>query len=482
MSSNIGNFLAEQVAEGQRVDSGEFTLDSAKARAKLAEFALSEPGLWVVKIVQSAVACGAPDIEFVMPKREVKVCFLNKPGWCAEKICSFVLSARVPPDRAMAHFQAGILGSSLGEVTDRLSWECGGKRVSLDSRGVSVQDVEDDGYLKLHLRRSQKPSVSVKFFNTPLRYYFRETAHEFHALVERCRCSPIPVQVDGYMLPRHYAQTFLKLPTQNNYDSENPSGRASLLTLIPLTELPEAESLAYPLRETLLKPEPRSYDEHPKFSPTQLPLDEGRRARGVVALYSGLQRRSQINYLLDGALIESRVAFSENPISKAFPALERALNNNKDDFPFDLYLAITPERVDLSHFQVRDLSFAGLGLELCLALKRTFEQIRDNCDKPWDFFHLYKPDFNSVKNVSAGEIVGTGVASLFIPHLLVVGASVLVAGPLFKLYKPRGDKKKAKELKIRLEVVISDLGEIVEQIQAGGNFELKDHIEAEFPR
>ena len=56
---HLERFIEEQQAAGQHIDSGTFTLSLERAHETLRDFQLASPELYVLKLVQAAVAAGA---------------------------------------------------------------------------------------------------------------------------------------------------------------------------------------------------------------------------------------------------------------------------------------------------------------------------------------------------------------------------------------------------------------------------------------
>lgn len=66
----LEDFLDGEYAEGERDSAGEFTLAQAQALEKLSQFQLADPGAWILKLLQGAVAAGASEIRVVVKAKE----------------------------------------------------------------------------------------------------------------------------------------------------------------------------------------------------------------------------------------------------------------------------------------------------------------------------------------------------------------------------------------------------------------------------
>ena len=58
---DIEEFLSREIHEAQFVSSGQFSLDESRSLDKLAQYQSERPGLWLVKLLQAAVALGAEE-------------------------------------------------------------------------------------------------------------------------------------------------------------------------------------------------------------------------------------------------------------------------------------------------------------------------------------------------------------------------------------------------------------------------------------
>lgn len=451
MTDGIQNYLDDQSEDGQSLDGGEFTLHSAKARAKLAQFAFPEPGLWVVKIVQAAVAAGAPWIDFKFLKREVQIRFLNTQNWDAEMILKLILSATTSSSRDLMHLQAGLLAVSSG-INEMVAWSCGGKQVRVGEDQCEVSEALANEEVQIQAKRPAKSFTEQGLFNSPVRYLFRQTAHEYKALVERCFCCPIPVILDSYELPRRYAQPSGMLPRKDGFDSESNTGMRQVFAIQPITYQESPTELAYPLSEEQTYPEVEPLENKAHFTATQFPARGP--VNGIVVLHSALQYKSRVNLLVDGAVIEKEPLDTVLKDSR----LEQALADVKEDFYLDVYLSVDASQLDLSHFQLKSQNLEALVPILARATHQVLDSMQRHCDRPWKFdtfdLRLLK---GNIKNVSAGEVLGAGFLSMFIPHAVVIGGIALVASPLVSLAKPHLDRRKAKALKKRISSVLTKL-------------------------
>lgn len=83
---DIEAFLAKEVREAQFDSTGSFSLDEGRSLDKLAQFQAERPGLWLVKLLQAAVASGARELQVRQFAHTTRVTFeprrnLDWPSW-----------------------------------------------------------------------------------------------------------------------------------------------------------------------------------------------------------------------------------------------------------------------------------------------------------------------------------------------------------------------------------------------------------------
>ena len=82
--------LENERAAGQLVEPGTISIDMQGALEKFGKFGLARPGFWVLKIVQAAVACGAPELHFKFLRKKVVITFENTMAWQASEVLAMV--------------------------------------------------------------------------------------------------------------------------------------------------------------------------------------------------------------------------------------------------------------------------------------------------------------------------------------------------------------------------------------------------------
>lgn len=449
--SELSEYLDQEKRDGISQESGVFNLNPAQAMQKLAQFALPEPGLWVVKLVQAAVAAGSDEVRIKFLRQKVIMAFKNSRQWDAEEILQMLLSGQIPKERELKHLQTGLLAATEG-LTQDIAWSCGNTRVFVDDNGPRVIQAEASEDFQLVVTRAKKAKVKPSTFGSPIRYLFRKTAHEYKALVDRCRVCPIPVRVDGYQLPTHYHCHIWQLPTKPNFNGENPNGRGLLFAQLPLPGYSQRAILPFPIcPQPLVERSQERNQFSALFCLPETPV------RGLVCLYSILQRESRVCFVLDGAMVEEIKLFRNSDQKPALKELQEILNNGKDDFVLDYYFALEPDDLDLSHFKVRDVDLQELVLPSLSALEELFREALVNCQKPWQFENLLKPPDWLSPNASFGDLLGTALIAPFILPLMMYYGAKTVSRPLAKLTKPILDRQRGTRLRNRLEEIVVDL-------------------------
>ncbi len=446
-------FLAREAQKGSHLDTSGFRIDLAGALAKLSTFALPDPGLWVVKLVQAAVAAGAPDVHFHFRRRQVEVRFSNAGNWQAFEILRALLNPISWSDSATQHLVTGLMAAAKG-CREQVFWSCGGQAVTLDEGGPVLLDHEDEaGEVVIRTTRTVKHEVKPCKVTTPIRYLMKQTALEYKALVDRCWVSPIPVWIDGYRLPSTYQVEISSLPKKINYDSDNSTGRGFLFAEFPFDAGQQGQAAPYPLADEKVLKDP---EESKTFQP--LVLANPNVAAGAVAcLYSCLQHDSRINFIMHGALVDSRRLFVPlSDLSGLCLRLYEILENGSDNLVLDLYVPVSWSDLDLSQFQVRERDLTPVIEVLTPELLKVFGQLRILCFKPWKMARSTKPSSQPI-NASVSGVFGSLILTVFIPHALFICGMCIVAAPLYWAAKPYFDRRSAITLDGRLSEAAEDL-------------------------
>lgn len=204
----LGDFLAD-LARGRIESTGQFTLNLSKARAKLREYRLAEPGLYLLKLIQGAVAAGCRQFHCHIEAGEVVVEFQAR---ARDLPLSRLLAALENPqelqDGPLRHLAIGLTAAlvyrsaevCLEAFTERSSLALRLTEETLEPLAVaaSPQVSPQEVAFKLTLRRAAA-------LMTELRLQLGERAAEHHLVYSRCRFARTEIVVDGKPIPRGWA-------------------------------------------------------------------------------------------------------------------------------------------------------------------------------------------------------------------------------------------------------------------------------------
>lgn len=199
-SDELSDFLSQQQSAGELESQGFFTIAAEAAIGKLAAFGLPRASAWILKIVQAAVAAGAPRLQ-IAQHADVTL-FEFEPGrpTSGNELQQWLASVQASPERWLQHLAAGL--RSVGFADQRAF------TLSLRSQGVETL-IGWDGQ---ELRRRDRPDpefgrllrLGVSFpaddRGKVLGGAFRSgtrAVEEYQELVNNASACPIPCLVDG---------------------------------------------------------------------------------------------------------------------------------------------------------------------------------------------------------------------------------------------------------------------------------------------
>lgn len=183
--------VIEQLRTDGVAEAGKFTIDTAEAHRRMAEFGLPDQGLYVLDLVQLAVCKGASKLEIRSDKRSLHLSFDGAPittqdAELAHSTLFFRSNDDDPEERARAR-----LAFALGTVTVR------GARLRLTSgdgkHGVRL--VVDGGPERIEEATDAEAGTTLEIV-----YTSSSPAHELTLLRERARYAPMPLLLDGERL------------------------------------------------------------------------------------------------------------------------------------------------------------------------------------------------------------------------------------------------------------------------------------------
>ena len=110
--SQLEQFLASQQEVGLAESQGAFTIARDEALRKLASFRLPFERAWVLKIVQAAVASGAPSLDIKQTSTDTEFHFTAPKSWTLDRLEEAFFTPNLSGDRALDHLMAGLWGAS----------------------------------------------------------------------------------------------------------------------------------------------------------------------------------------------------------------------------------------------------------------------------------------------------------------------------------------------------------------------------------
>jgi len=347
----------------------------------------------------------------------------------------------------------GLSGATCTQ-SEAVAWSCGGKTVRLlpDSAEAAEDDNLEDVIVTAH-RVYRRMSLTSRF-TSPIRHQFHQTAYEYKALVDRTTVSPVPVYLDSYPLPRRYARSDTELPKIKGYDSEKSTG-GKLLAVRALYDIPGRKELPYPIVERVWHPGSDPGEAETDFK-TQWWKPEERPAQAVLSFHTAFQKESEVLFVLDGArLAEFQLFDLEN--TDFSRSLRTILEDGEERFNLSLVLEVSPELVDLSHFQIRTESLMPVLRQAVPALVEILDSVRNWCGLNWKFGPL--PTVQTrLKDYSLADFTLVGVGVAMIPLLLGLVGLFVVLSPLAYFWDP--DKALSKDLLERVHPAISKLRQL----------------------
>lgn len=111
--SELDDFLAREIAQGELQSSGQFTLTREKALEKLAAFQLPNENAWVLKVVQAAVLGGYSQLNVRLSSSNVEFGFMGDCGWSLEDFEQGFYDPESSSDRSLQALKQALWSVSL---------------------------------------------------------------------------------------------------------------------------------------------------------------------------------------------------------------------------------------------------------------------------------------------------------------------------------------------------------------------------------
>lgn len=178
----------------------EFTVNSAGALRKMSRLQLPHPGLWVVKMVQGAVASGCFGVEFGFGKSQLTCTVYGAPIPSAHQLLKILLTGNTPGEPGLRHWIVA-LRSLYGETSTDWGWSTCRDGVTESVRfdnGDPVTDRLEGGSREVdilsvfvEMRRSGTGGAKLG-------------ADEYHLLCKHCPLCPLPVTADKRLVSQQH--------------------------------------------------------------------------------------------------------------------------------------------------------------------------------------------------------------------------------------------------------------------------------------
>ena len=213
LSPEFEEMLVKSGQSGELISTSEFTIDSLKARQKLSENQLPQAGLWLVKLVQAAVALESESASIVFGKRLVEfTCEYGDLPVEPKKIAQHLLGGTLPDDPFLFHFLAGVRGSFYDDtLTSELEFHTPSHSfcIRFHQGGTDIRDEEGEWgrnscFLVFRTTRPARWPSFNRAATMPLRHLVNRVADEYMAVNNYCWPSSVPLRIDGRELERKY--------------------------------------------------------------------------------------------------------------------------------------------------------------------------------------------------------------------------------------------------------------------------------------
>ncbi len=189
------DFVKLQRSAGQLDSEGVFTIDERHALLKLGAFQLPKPATWVLKLVQAAVAAGAPHMRIKQGVAATIFEFESQVELDVREMMASLTSTQEVLSRPLTHLTLGLRSVGIGQKRPfTLSHLCRSDSYSLvfDGSEVAVQEEPE---------RSWVPTVTLAVRNPAVASVSRRALAE-EAIARSAHTCPVPLTLDGVRLDR----------------------------------------------------------------------------------------------------------------------------------------------------------------------------------------------------------------------------------------------------------------------------------------
>ena len=387
MSQEISGFLKSQSSSGQYESSGSFTLDTLRMGRKLAGHQLPAPGLWLVKLVQAAVALETNEIKISFGTRGVSISFWgHDEGPTAQEILEELFRPSPSPGRALKHLATG-LRDCVARDAVQLKWEvmdaeeCQTVTLTKDATtstrsGSILKDTRQLKLYQIHLERPARRPPLKKALRQRVVDIMREVGEEYMEVVSRCWCCPVPINIDGIDLETAVPHPGMRHLTDcrevgcgvDRYHMGDHWLALRAMTLpLNLTPLPTPYWSSLPEGTVTVMTTPTK----PKETFLTWPVSSAAPNALLLVSFASLAIPG-VDFILDGAVVDQY----EVPYDRPLGASERLLPTyQRQATGYRYFACVEPEQLDLSGFSVRHKE--ALGREILGAGKPQLEETLD---------------------------------------------------------------------------------------------------------
>lgn len=198
---DINQFLNSQLEVGEVQSEGEFTISLDKARKKLAEFQLTDPHFYILKIIQAAVACGSGRVDVKLKRSGVAVHFATaSPAFSEKSLMDALANPAGATPGTLECLAIGINSSLVGDPQEvTFAWWDGntGRAVQVKDDVMSIVQVPDqpDNPEGIFLCRFEIVKTGGS--------WFRSASSDEHAiLTTHCQFAAVEIYLDGRALDK----------------------------------------------------------------------------------------------------------------------------------------------------------------------------------------------------------------------------------------------------------------------------------------
>ncbi|MFN8611264.1 MAG: hypothetical protein U0931_27215 [Vulcanimicrobiota bacterium] len=387
----MGDSLEQHLGDAIYDSSGRFSVDRARALRKLRKFLLPSPSLWVLKVVQAAVASGARYLSIDQSPSSTDFFFLPDRDWCLDHFESALLNAEDGRDRGLNHLKRGLW--SVSPQVDGFSL------TPARSVGENEALVWDGQTLRRVARAAREQLVlSVHHANVDAAWR-KDVARE---LRQRAHFCSISLQFQGQPLDGRRADGLLAY----QFFSAPLAGQCQLS--IP----------------------PGAYQQEALRCPPLRPERAGAVCFLSLAVNSKVTRyEHRIHWVLDGVIVDSQLMASQ--------ALSLCC---------DFYLSAEQKQLDISGFR---LAARERDPELEATLRTLFRPGLQGVRIDLSGY------IRRVKRQQVGRFLGLGTAGMALFSMGALGLGTVVGGAaLYTALRARGGAGLEKELQTYLDLML----------------------------